>query len=82
MNKNAIPFDENPPLVVSGLRIGTPAVTTRGMGPEEMDTIGDLMARALEQREDAAQLSQVRSEVTELTRGFPLYAKRLRTARA
>ena len=82
VNKNAIPFDENPPLVASGLRIGTPAVTTRGMGPEEMDTIGDLMARALEQREDAAQLSQVRSEVTELARGFPLYAKRLRTARA
>ncbi len=82
VNKNAIPFDENPPMVASGLRIGTPAVTTRGMGPDEMDTIGDLMARALEHREDAAALSQIRSEVTELTRGFPLYAKRLRTAKA
>jgi len=82
VNKNAIPFDENPPMVASGLRIGTPAVTTRGMGPAEMDTIGDLMARALEQREDAAALSKIRGEVTQLTRGFPLYAKRLRTANA
>jgi glycine hydroxymethyltransferase len=80
VNKNAIPFDENPPMVASGLRIGTPAVTTRGMGTEEMDAVGDLIARALEAREDTDTLATIKREVAELAAGFPLYAKRLGAA--
>ena len=81
-NKNAIPFDENPPMVASGLRIGTPAITTRGMRSEEMDTVGDLVARALEARGDDAALAGVRREVAELAAEFPLYAERLSIGQA
>jgi glycine hydroxymethyltransferase len=73
VNKNAIPFDQNPPMVASGIRIGTPAVTTRGMGDAEMDTIGDLIARALQAPEDDRALGIVRAEVETLCRKFPLY---------
>src|SRR3954453_1051342 len=52
VNKNAIPFDKNPPMVASGIRIGTPAVTTRGMREADMDIVGDLIARALKTPED------------------------------
>jgi glycine hydroxymethyltransferase len=77
VNKNTIPFDQNKPMVASGLRIGTPAVTTRGMGPAEMDAIGDLIAEALDQREDEAALQEMRGKVAELADRFPLYPKRL-----
>ena len=73
VNKNAIPFDTNPPMVASGIRIGTPAVTSRGMGEPEMDTIADLIARALASPGDDAALRMVRTEVDALCRKFPLY---------
>jgi glycine hydroxymethyltransferase len=73
VNKNAIPFDQNPPMVASGIRVGTPAVTTRGMGEGEMETIGELFARALQSPDDDRALGMVRVEVESLCRRFPLY---------
>ncbi len=73
VNKNAIPFDTNPPMVASGIRIGTPAVTSRGMGEAEMDLIADLIARALATPDDDGALASVRTEVEGLCRKFPLY---------
>ncbi|HEX5134726.1 MAG TPA: serine hydroxymethyltransferase [Thermoanaerobaculia bacterium] len=72
VNKNTIPFDTRPPLVASGIRIGTPAVTTRGMGTAEMETIGDAIGRVLESRGDAAVSQEVRSVVSELCAAYPL----------
>jgi len=77
VNKNAIPFDPNPPMVASGIRVGTPAVTTRGMGEAEMAKIGQLMARALQHADHEPTLAGVRREVLELTGAFPLYPRRL-----
>jgi glycine hydroxymethyltransferase len=80
VNKNTIPFDVNPPMVASGLRIGTPAITTRGMAEAEMDRVGDLIARALDARESDEELATIKREVAELTAGFPLYSDRLAAA--
>ena len=78
VNKNAIPFDPNPPMVTSGLRIGTPAVTTRGMGEAEMKTIADLIAEVLAAPEDASIQARVKVKVKELTSAFPLYESAIR----
>ncbi len=74
VNKNAIPYDTNPPLKPSGIRIGTPALTTRGMGETEMKRIAAWIARALEARNDDAALARIHGEVTDLANQFPLYA--------
>jgi glycine hydroxymethyltransferase len=76
VNKNAIPFDANPPMVASGIRVGTPAVTTRGMGEAEMVAIGDLIARVLASPEDDRAIGMVKEEVERLCRRFPLYPDR------
>jgi glycine hydroxymethyltransferase len=76
VNKNAIPFDTNPPMKPSGIRIGTPALTTRGMKEPEMKQVGHWIAQALNSRNDASALSRIRREVLELADAFPLYAER------
>jgi glycine hydroxymethyltransferase len=73
VNKNAIPFDQHPPMVASGIRIGTPALTTRGMREAEMDTIADYISRVLAAPEDARVQQSVRAEVKRLCSKFPLY---------
>jgi len=76
VNKNAIPYDTNPPLKASGIRIGTPALTTRGMKEQEMRIIAAWIAKALEKRNDDGALERIRGEVAELANKFPLYAWR------
>ncbi|HEY4048357.1 MAG TPA: serine hydroxymethyltransferase [Acidobacteriaceae bacterium] len=73
VNKNAIPYDTNPPLKPSGIRIGSPALTTRGMREPEMRTIGKWIAEALDRRNDPQALSRIRGQVLELVEQFPLY---------
>jgi len=73
VNKNAIPFDQNPPMVASGIRVGTPAITSRGMGEPEMDRVAEFIARALASPDDDAALGRVKGEVEALCRKFPLY---------
>jgi glycine hydroxymethyltransferase len=82
VNKNAIPFDVNPPLKPSGIRIGTPALTTRGMREPEMRQVGRWIADALLHRTDAVVLTRIRKEVLDLCEAFPLYADRRAKARA
>jgi glycine hydroxymethyltransferase len=74
VNKNAVPNDPQKPWVTSGIRVGTPAVTTRGMGVAEMRKIGDWIGRVLERPDDAAGIAEVEKQVRELTAGFPLFA--------
>ena len=82
VNKNAIPFDTNPPLKPSGIRIGTPALTTRGMKEAEMRQVGRWISEALHNRTDAATLEKIRKQVLELANTFPLYADRRAKAQA
>jgi glycine hydroxymethyltransferase len=77
MNKNAVPFDTRSPFVTSGVRIGTPATTTRGLKEPEMKQVADWIQRALADTEDLDTLDQIRKEVKELCLRFPLYANRL-----
>ena len=73
VNKNTIPFDRNPPLTPSGIRIGTPALTTRGMKEPEMEVIGGWIADVLERIDDAGVQAGVRKDVEKLCERFPLY---------
>ena len=73
VNKNAIPYDPQKPFIASGVRIGTPAITTRGMGEKEMDEVASLIDEALKVRSDDAALGRVKSAVTALCRRFPIY---------
>jgi glycine hydroxymethyltransferase len=82
VNKNAIPFDTNPPMKPSGIRIGTPALTTRGMKEAEMRQVGRWIAESLLHRADAAVLAKVKKQVLDLCETFPLYAERRARAQA
>jgi glycine hydroxymethyltransferase len=82
VNKNAIPFDVNPPMKPSGIRIGTPALTTRGMKEDEMRQVGRWIAEALNGRTDVSVLGRIRRQVLELAEVFPLYAERRERAHA
>ena len=76
VNKNAIPFDTNPPMTASGIRVGTPAVTTRGLKEPEMHLVGRWIGLVLNSLEDESVLRRVRGEVEALTDRFPLYESR------
>ncbi|WNG16155.1 serine hydroxymethyltransferase [Cystobacter fuscus] len=78
VNKNMIPFDPEKPTVTSGVRIGTPALTTRGMKEAEMATVGALVVEALDNASDEQRLASIRGRIQEFTRSFPLYASRLK----
>ena len=78
VNKNTIPFDTQKPFVASGIRLGTPALTTRGMKEDEMRKIGELIAAIIKDPESDSLKEQVRRDVAEITAGFPMYPKRLK----
>jgi glycine hydroxymethyltransferase len=82
VNKNAIPFDVNPPMKPSGIRIGTPALTTRGMKESEMRQVGKWISEALHHRTEAGALTEIRKQVLELADAFPLYPERRARAQA
>lgn len=75
VNKNTIPFDQNKPMVASGIRVGTPAVTTRGMGFAEMDQIAAWIDEAIQLDKEDARLEGILSEVKELTARYPIYRR-------
>jgi glycine hydroxymethyltransferase len=75
VNKNTVPFDQESPFVTSGIRVGTPALTTRGMKEAEMDQVGSLMVRVLENIEDEQVIREVRDQTRELAASFPLYGR-------
>jgi glycine hydroxymethyltransferase len=79
VNKNTIPFDSNKPMTASGIRIGTPALTTRGMREADMETVGRLIARVLADHTRDTVRADVRRDVARLCQRFPLYASRLQT---
>jgi glycine hydroxymethyltransferase len=74
VNKNAVPFDQESPFITSGIRIGTPALTTRGMGTAEMEKIADIIDAAVRYRQDETRLAGLKGQVHELCRSFPLYS--------
>lgn len=82
VNKNAIPFDTNPPMKPSGIRIGTPALTTRGMKESEMKQVGAWISQALHHRTETAVLTDIRKQVFDLAEAFPLYPERRAHAQA
>jgi glycine hydroxymethyltransferase len=73
LNKNSVPFDEASPFNPSGLRLGTPAVTTRGMKQSEMKVIGESIAKVIDNYEDKAKLESINQEIKELVKKFPIY---------
>ena len=81
VNKNAIPFDTNPPMVASGIRLGTPAMTTRGMGADEARQVASLIARVLAAPDEAGSLATVKAEVETLCQRFPLYRRPVSSTR-
>ncbi len=82
VNKNAIPFDTNPPMKPSGIRIGTPALTTRSMKETEMRQVGRWISEVLHQRTDSSVLGKIRKQVLQLAEAFPLYPERRAKAQA
>ena len=73
VNKNLIPFDPQPPKIASGIRIGTPAVTTRGMKEREMEKIAELINQAVVNKNNPSVLSQIKADVEQLAGRFPIY---------
>ena len=75
LNKNSIPYDPEKPAISSGIRVGTAATTTQGMGTAEMRQIAVLIARAIKDGDDLAKAAKIKAEVKNLTSNFPIYAK-------
>lgn len=74
VNKNMVPFDDKSPFVTSGMRIGTPAITTRGLKEDDMEAIVELIDRVIENRENAGEISKIKNEVNKMMRKYPLFA--------
>ena len=82
VNKNTIPFDTNKPFVASGIRLGTPALTTRGMKETEMRAIGDMIASVIREPESDEVKAKVKHQVAEITAKFPMYPDRSKEKRS